>query len=105
MEIDEYRVRGAGGKVRRVGDDAQQYLEQAVPKLSSGLQCNNCLSSVSTLRQVVQHLETRARGLAATSQTLGDNLVQAAANHGTNDVQQGRNITAFSPEISRVGGN
>jgi hypothetical protein len=103
VEINEPRVRDAGGKVRRVGDDADSYLNQILPKMMTGSEQNQCLASAAALKQVMETLQVHAKGLAGMSRTLGDNVVTAADNHELNDIRKARVFRELTPSGSETG--
>lgn len=97
MEINESRVRDVGGRVRRVGDDADAYLQRIFPQMSSSSQHNNGLQSMAILRQAVDRLQSHTKGLADMSRSLGDNMTTAADNHELNEIRQRGSYQSLTP--------
>jgi hypothetical protein len=103
MQINEEQVRGLGGRIRTVGQDAESYLRGMSGALEQGCSGNEGFAAVTTLRQTFDRLGQLAGTLAGESQRTGDKVCVAAANHGTNDNRQAGNFRGFSGLIN--GGN
>lgn len=88
MEIDELQVRGAGGRIRRIGDDAHSFVDRTASAMQSGTQGNEGFAAVSTLRQVIEYLNAETKNMATKVQSTGDKVGVAADNHSRNESRQ-----------------
>lgn len=97
MEINGPRIRDAAGRVRRVGDDADLYLERVAGQMAAKLQQNRGLASTAALKQVVDHLKGHTKGLANISHIMSDNLSRAVDNHELNEIRKARVFSSLRP--------
>lgn len=97
MEIHEQQVKGAGGRIRRIGEDARAYLDAVSAPMTACTQANAGFTAVTTLKQIGERLHRAAAGLADQSRATGDKIVIAAGNHQTADAGQARVFAALNP--------
>ncbi|CAM3289080.1 hypothetical protein [Stackebrandtia soli] len=100
MFIDKTQVRGVGGKISVIGDDAESYLNRVSSQMQGSLQGNEGFATVATLREVVSRLSQHTSRLAETSRTVGSNVVTAADNHSETDRAQANNFQSI--DLSEV---
>lgn len=88
MQIDHAKVKGLGGRIRTVGQDAESYLRSISGTLDQGARGNTGFGAVAMLAQTLQRLGDQTSRLASSCQTTGDNIGTAAANHAATDSAQ-----------------
>jgi len=100
VQIDKQTVRGAGARIRQVGDDASSYLQRVASPMRSRIQNTNGLMAIATLQQVVDQLQRRTTDLANDSRSTGDKVMVAADSYTTTDAARARSFASMSPSRS-----